>query len=170
MIPATQWNLVKEKYNEAADSLIDVFFGKPCKLYYGTTKSVCTNCNYNPITHTSSNTYKSGGPIPFDGTICPFCDGEGFTYLESTETIKLRIYPSRKNWIKLDIPFSVKDGAIQTIGHLADLPKCKSAKYVTMNTDVAGMINCNYVLAGEPTPHGLGDKKYFIAFWNMYNG
>lgn len=169
IIPQSQWDLLKSKYNEIASDMIDSYFGKPCKLYFGTSKNVCPNCNFNPITKKSSNIYKSGGPNPFDGTICPHCDGEGFTYLETTETIKLRIYPSRKNWIKVDIPIAIQAGAIQTIGHIADLPKCRSAKYVTMNTETSGLLNCNYVLAGEPTIHGL-DKKFFVAFWNIYNG
>ena len=169
IIPQASYDTLIAKYNSVMNDMIDSYFGVNCKLYFGTTKSVCINCNFNPITKKSSNTYKTGGPIVFNGSICPYCDGEGYTSLETTETIKLRVYPNRKNWLKIAIPSAVKENAVLTIGHLRDMSKCRTAKFCQMNTDLGGHIIYNFQLAGEPIPHGL-DKKFFIAFWNRYDG
>ena len=169
IIPQSSFDALIATYHENCVAMIDNYFGVNCKLTFGTTKSVCINCNFNPITKKSSNTYKTGGPIVFDGSICPYCDGEGYTSLETTENIKLRVYPNRKNWLKIAIPATVKENSIQTIGHLRDMSKCRTAKYITANTDVSGHVVYNFQLAGEPIIHGL-DKKFFIAFWNRFDG
>lgn len=169
IIPQAQWDLLINKYNEVATDMIDSYFGADCKLYFGSTKSQCSNCNYNPISQKSSNTYRTGGPIPFEGTICPYCDGEGFLYLEATETIKLRVYFDKRKWVKIAAPAMINDNAIQTIGHIADMSKCISAKHAVMNVNISGIVQYKFILAGEPSPYGL-DKKFFIAYWNRYNG
>lgn len=160
-IPQMVW----DKYKEGADKMIDCWFGKPCTLFYPKIKTVCPNCNFNPVTVRSSNTYKIGGPIFFDNGICPYCNGDGYTDYESSETIKMRCYFNSKDWVKVEIPVNIRSGAVQTIGHITDIPKCLKSTRVKMVSD-QNYLNLDFVLAGEPQLHGLKKDSYFIAFWN----
>lgn len=152
-----------EIYYEVCDDFIDLNFGVNTILFYGPKRSICPNCNYNPVTKMSSNTYKSGGPIVFADSICPYCDGNGFTESEETETIKLRVYFTPKHWVKLPIPLNINDSAIQIIGHIVDMPKIRNAKKIRVCAEQEGYMNYDYILAGEPLPHGFKRNKYFIA-------
>lgn len=161
-IPQTVFDL----YNQTADDFIDKNFGVNCILTYGTNKTKCPNCILNEMTGTSLNKYQAGGPIPFDTGMCPYCNGVGFIDEQATETIKLRVYFEKKYWIKLELPIHIKDGAIQTIGHIEDLPKCKMANKITVCSDIKNYNQYDFVLAGDPVPHGFKKNRYFIAYWN----
>lgn len=153
-------------YYKTCDDFIDLNFGVSCILFYGPNRDICPNCNYNPITKRSSNTYKSGGPIPFQDSICPYCDGVGFTEDEATETIKLRVYFTPKHWVKINMPLNINDSSIQIIGHIVDMPKIRNAKKIRVCAEQSGYMNFDYILAGEPVLHGFKRNKYFIAMLN----
>lgn len=159
---------VFDKYNEAVDAMIDSNFGVECTLYYPAVKSICPNCVFNPMTNSSSNKYKAGGPISFDGEICPYCDGVGYTQEEETDTIKLRCYFDRKSWLKLPVELKVPQTSLITYGHLSDMPKCQRANYIRTNTaqDLYG--GSRYRLSGTPVIHGFKKNKYFIAGWEKF--
>lgn len=165
--------LVFDTYNNAVDAMIDSNFGVNCRLYYPAEKTICSNCEFNPIIGRSANIYKAGGPISFTDGFCPFCNGDGYTDDSRTEDIMLRCYFTPKHWIKIinDSKTDMKypDGAMQTIGHLSDLQKCRRANYITVNTNVAGYINSSYGLIGEPVLHGFQRNKFFIAMWERTN-
>lgn len=154
-------------YNTTVSDMIDYNFGVPCTLYYGTNKELCPNCIFNEATGHSLNEYKVGGPVPFDSGVCPYCNGEGFVDNQATEDIKLRVYFARKDWVKIELPINIRDGAIQTIGHIADMPKCKRANKIQVCTDISAYNTYTFELAGEPTPHGFKKDHFFIAFWNL---
>lgn len=161
-IPASVFNL----YFETVDDFIDSNFGVNCILYYGTNKTICPNCIFNEATGRSSDIYLIGGPVSFDTGICPYCNGAGFVESQATETIKLRVYFEKKYWVKLELPINLADGAVQTIGHMADLPKCKMADKIVLCSDIQDYNKYTYSLASEPVPHGFKKNKYFIAYWN----
>ena len=49
----------------------------------------------------SVNYYRSGGPIPFNrGTPCPLCGGKGFKSIEATDSVEVRIYYRRRDFIE----------------------------------------------------------------------
>ncbi len=170
--------LVFDTYNKAVDAMIDSNFGVSCKIYYPAEKTICSNCEFNPLIGKSANIYKAAGPIPFTDGFCPYCNGDGYTDSVQTEDIMLRCYFTPKHWIKIALDTKVNDnninykypaGAMQTIGHLADLPKCKRANYIVVNTEVDGYINPSYGLISEPVFHGFKKNKYFIAMWERTN-
>lgn len=162
-IPQGIWDL----YNNTTSDMILKNFGVNCKIIYGDTRVSCPNCVFNTITKSSSNIYKIGGPIPFENTVCPYCNGEGYTITENSETFKMRVYFNKKDFIRVEIPVTVTDSSIQTIAFITDMPKLQQAKEIIANTDVGNYSIYRYVLAAEILPFGLGPtKKYCIAFWN----
>ncbi len=40
-------------------------------------KKQCNNCFVDPVTKKSMGIFKKGGPVPFDGKVCPICGGSG---------------------------------------------------------------------------------------------
>lgn len=155
-----------DMYYETVDDFIDLNFGVNCTLFYGPKKNICPNCIFNPVTGKSSNQYKAGGPISFQDSICPYCDGDGYTNTEAIEDIKLRVYFSKKDWVKIEIPVLIKDGAVQIIGHITDMPKIRKARQVRVCAELEGYENFDFTLAGAPSPWGFRRNKYFVAFMN----
>ena len=130
--------LIIDKYHEGVAEINNVF-GVDCKLFY-----------------------------PAERTICPYCDGIGYTDLESIPaTIKMRCYfDIGKRWTKLPDDYKSAAGAMQSYGLIDDLPKCQRCSYVIPNTNVVGHGNNRYALDGEPVLHGIGKNRYFIAYWS----
>lgn len=158
---------VFDTYKLAMDAMINTNFGITCTLIYPATQSVCTNCLFDSINGKSSNVYNGTGPISFSGTLCPYCNGDGFTASEITEDIKLRCYFTPKSWIKISgVDVKVPDGAMQTIGHMVDLPKCRRASYLVANTSNPEFGNYRYKMFSEALPHGFKRQDYFIAMWS----
>ena len=156
--------LVWDKYKEAVDKMTSDWFGVNCRVYYPAIKTICPNCDFNTLTQRSNNTYKSGGPIPFNG-ICPYCNGDGYTNEETSEVIKMRCYFNKKDWVKVNVPIEIKDGMVQTIGFMSDAPKCLRSSRVILNSDQERFLSNDYKLSGYPTPHGFKKDLYFVAFW-----
>ncbi len=155
-------------YNSTVSDLITKNVGVPCKISYANSRTQCINCYINPILGNSSNQYKSGGPVSFtDGTICPYCNGEGYIITERFDTIRMRAYFNRKDFIKIDIPINANNSTIQTIGFITDMPKLQQCVEIIVNTGIGNYSQYRYNLAGEILPWGLGqDKQFCVAFWN----
>lgn len=153
-------------YNQTTSDMITNNFGVPCQLIYGDDKIECPNCVFNTITKGSSNVYKIGGPIPFQNTICPYCNGAGYSLTQSTETILMRVYFSKKDFLRIEVPVTVVDSSVQTIGFITDMPKLQRAREVIMNSNIESYSIYRYILAGEVLPFGLGPvKNYCVAYW-----
>lgn len=153
-------------YNEVCDELIsNDFIGKACTLYYKPNITECPNCIFDTFTGKSSNSYKAGGPISFTDSLCPWCNGEGTKETEVTESIRLRLYWSKKDWAKFSIPLTLNDAELMTIGTLTNMPKCKQAVYIRVITSQSNYGYWDFELSAEPFPHGFGKDRYFIAFW-----
>lgn len=155
-----------DTYYEVVDEMIDDYFGVSCTLIYPPVKSLCPNCIYNSRVGSSSNKYKIGGPVPFDGGLCPVCDGNGFQEESQEESIMLRCYFDKKSWMKLGVEFKLADGGCVVYGHIRDMNKVQKANEITLNDANSGNGVFRYRLSGEPIPHGFKKKKYFIAGMN----
>lgn len=154
-------------YNQTTSDMISSNFGVPCTLVYGSNRIECPNCLYNPVGKSSTGQYKSGGPIPFTNVVCPYCAGVGYSIVDHIETIKMRVYWKRGDFMRVEVPITITNSSIQSIGYITDLPKIQRAQEIIANNTIQGYVAYRYVLAGEPLPFGLGsDKKYFVAFWN----
>lgn len=157
IIPSSVWT----KYYEMADVFIsDNQIGKNCTLYYQPIWNECTNCTVNHFGGTSTNSYRHGGAAPFNGK-CPLCGGSGRREEETTGSIRLRIYHSRRDWIKVN-NINIPDATVQIIGYAIDLPNLLRANEVRLISE-QNVLDQRYQLAGAPFLHGFGHNRYFIA-------
>lgn len=155
-------NELFDKYREVCDYLIDHNnFGKACTIYYPPLKEECSNCETGLDGSTSTNVYRRGGPAPFGFGSCPLCGGNGYRETESTDSIRLRLYWSKKDWSKFGV--KIPDADVMCIGYLSDLPKFKRANSISLISEQKHE-DFRFVTACEPFPHGFGHNRYFICF------
>tara|TARA_A100001515_G_C4488869_1_gene182579 strand:- start:92 stop:607 length:516 start_codon:yes stop_codon:yes gene_type:complete len=159
-------------YNEAV-----LLFTRTATLVYPEKKEDCPNCILDTMgTRTRSiSRYQPGGPYPFErGMPCPYCNGQGYKAIETTEDITLRIYWDRKFWVDIGASIDIPDGGIQTISYMTDLDKIKKCKYMIPKYD--GIENydtsAKYEKAGSSYPQGFkqNETKYVVTFWKRMNG
>jgi hypothetical protein len=152
---------VFSKLNEAI-----LLFNKTATLVYPEKRTACENCVTNTFGGRSVNFYKTGGPIPFNrGTPCPLCGGEGLKLTEVEESIELRIYYQKKDFINVDFTVDVPDNVIQTIGYMSDYKKLTSAKELLV--DVGKYNQGRYKRISEPYNQGFKQNptQYIVIFW-----
>lgn len=154
-----------DDYQWVMDSFIDdTSLGTQCQLIYPPIPSECPNCIIDPASGRSSGKYKSGGPIPFPAnTICPWCGSEGSRLEPSTENIRLRTYPSQKDWQNIGMDFKDVAGVVQIIGYMSDLPKVMRAQRLIIYIDLQDLCQWICEVASEGIPWGFG-SRYFIMF------
>lgn len=72
--------LVKNKhlnlYKKYTEQLISDL-GKTVSIYLSDSEIFCNNCVYDKVHKCSSGVYNDIGPKPFNGIICPVCNGTG---------------------------------------------------------------------------------------------
>jgi hypothetical protein len=159
---------VTDLFNSITSDMISKNFGVPCTLIYGANRQECINCVYNTITKSSTGLFKTGGPLPFIGTVCPYCSGVGYKNIEVTETIKMRVYFNKKDFLRIELPITVTNSTIQTIAFITDLPKLQKAQEIIANSNLQNYSVYRYILAGEIIPYGgiSPIKNFCIAYWN----
>jgi len=141
-------------------------FSSICTVFYPPVREACVNCNTNHFGGQSSNVYQHGGPAPFNNIACVACGGNGYREREVTDTLRLRIYWSKKDWItnvNMVDNIVIPEADAQIIGKISDMPKILQAqniKPVSQNKS----IDQRYVLQGEPFLHGFGKSHYFVAY------
>lgn len=165
-------NIITDNLKNLYKSFIDEMLRSgslsvPCKLIYeGSSFSECSNCIIDPITHKSSNTYKSGGPLQFvNGQICPYCRGLGGVYTEDNDTINLLAIFDFKSWIGFNSKVHSPEGMVQTISKLEDYHKIKSCNKIIIDTNIQNYTEAYYSRNSDPQPVGLGDNSYNFTFW-----
>jgi len=149
---------VFEAYEEVCNYfLANNNFSRSCTLYYPPIRIPCAD---HPFTQ-DGNIYQHGGPANIGAEPCVYCGGAGYKDKEVTDSIRLRIYWNKKQWIKVGGGVAA-DAEVQVIGLIADLPKliqADSIELVSEQKQLAG----SYKLHGEPFYHGFGKNKYFVA-------
>jgi hypothetical protein len=154
---------------DEADWVIDSFIdslGKNCILVYPPKIVECPNCIYDINTERSSNVYKDGGPFSFlNGEICPLCGGEGRSVLPQEESIKLRVYWSPKDWVKLTTKpiVNIPNGVAQVIGYMSDLHKIEQAENIVLDVDSSSIRRWTMKRSGQAVPWGF-QRRYFVQF------
>ena len=149
------------KLNEAI-----LLFNRTCTVVYPETREKCTNCLNNTFGGRSVNFYRTGGPIPFNrGTPCPLCGGEGFKFTETEESVELRVYYQKKNFIDVGFEVDVPSNVIQTIGYMDDYKKLTNAKELLV--DVGKHNEGRYKRISEPYNQGVKQNptQYIVIFW-----
>lgn len=135
-------------------------------IYEGSAFVECSNCHIDPLSHKSSNTYKSGGPLVFaDGQICPNCRGLGGTYSQVSETLNLLVLHDYKSWIGFDSKVHSPNGMVQTISKLEDYAKIKNCNKAIIDTNIQDYTQAYYQRASELEPQGFGESSYCFTFW-----
>jgi len=161
-------NDLKNLYKSMIDELLrSGSLSLPCKLIYEASFfNKCLNCNYDPISNKSSNTYKSGGPLVFaDGQICPYCRGLGGTYDQAYDIRDLLVIFDYKYWVNFNSKIHSPDGLIQTISKLEDYPKINTCNKLIVDTNIQNYTESYYQRNSEPQPAGFGESSYFFTYW-----
>lgn len=152
-----------DKYKEACDFFLNNnIIGRDCTVLYPPKKTACNNCSVKMIGSTSTNVYKHGGPAPFNFGKCPLCGGNGYSEVQTTDTVRLRIYWNRADWIKVGgINFDNAD--VMVIGFMTDFTKITRAVEIWLAKDQTET-KYRATLVGKPNPHGFGRDTYFVTY------
>lgn len=166
--------MINSSFKQIFKQQIDSMFGEhglslPCKLISkDKKKSKCPNCIIDPITGKSSGRYKSGGQINFPyGQLCPVCNGIGFKYNTTEDTIDLLVIHDYKKWINFNTNANIPDGMIQTVAKFTDLQKLQKANTLIVDTSAEYIPSNEYIRDSEPQPIGLGNSDYLYTYWKM---
>ena len=156
----------KTTFTNMIDSLLeDAALTVPCRfVYMGTKWSECANCRVNPISGRSTSVYRSGGPVPFSGSVCPVCNNNARIPDQSTETIYMCVLWNYKDWIG-GIQTNSPEGLVQTISKLDTLDNIKRATEVVVDTDIENYVKHVFEREGEPNMCGLGANSYVFTMW-----
>lgn len=120
-------------YYEAVDYFIeDPYIGKTINLYYESKKPRTSQGYQEDFLDNSQNV--------------------------KTETLKIRMYHSPREWLKV-ANVAMVAGRVQVIGYMSDAEKLQRCTYITYN-------NLKYILGVQPVPHGFG-SRYFVAFLDI---
>lgn len=154
-------------YNDAVDNI----WSKPITLYYPEKRETCPNCLNDGVR--SNGVYRTGGPAPFDyGFICPYCNGDGFKFIESSEIINARIYYNAKYWINVG-DVNIANSAAQTVCKITDLPKIQRCKYIVPSyyDGIENFQAQKLFRLNDYFPEGFTQNsvKYVITFWGANN-
>ncbi len=150
-----------DKWREFGEYLLtDDNFSCDCILNYPPIPITSSSTSSNSLSGNPGNVFQTGQPAPFNFGENPYEGGETFKDNTTTQTIRLRVYFDKRNWIKIG-NIALPAGAIQVIGKMADLAKFKSAISVKIFNSKAA-VNMTYRLEGEVILHGFG-KTFFIA-------
>ena len=155
LIPVSSIN----KHEEIAEDFINTL-GKTCTLIYPPLKIQCINCVGDGRTY-------GNGPVPFtNNSICPYCEGEGFTYSEESETVKMMVYFSPKDWLLYNgIDITIPDNMVQTRGLISLLPKIQRATSIIIHVGIEGQGQLIYKKEGEWIPFGARLTTEFLQMW-----
>lgn len=153
-------------YQEMADVFINDL-GRDCVLIYPK-KEACANCYTDTITGRSSGVYKAGGPTQFPaGSICPWCNGDGFFITETTETLKMRVYWNPRQFLYPSQ--SMKEAAPGSVceirAYLTDFTKLSRCQFLKPNDVVNNFFSARFTRVGEMVPYGLGEDHYIVGYW-----
>jgi len=156
-------NSIWDKYYEACDFFLDDnHIGRASTIVYPPKRVDCTNC-VTPVGSTTTNVYRHGGPMPFNFGSCPMCGGNGYKEEESTDSIRLRIYWSRADWIRIVNSIVAEDAEVMVIGYMADITTFRRASNILLADDNKEA-DYRATVVGKPTPWGFGRDRYFVGF------
>jgi hypothetical protein len=146
--------------------LADEALTVPCTLYYSGTKfTECPNCIFDSINKRSTNRYKSGGPVPFSNSVCPYCQGVGRKASISTEPMYLATIWDSKQWILSNPNIKMADISVQTMSVVSTYDNLKRASKVQIDDTIKGYGIADFERVGDPEPLGLGDNAFVICSW-----
>ena len=149
---------VFDKYFEVIDSTFDIF-GITCQLVSIEKKEIIvTTPDDNIPTINTINDHRRGGGDRNRGT-------KTIKEVEVLTDIKLKVYWSDKEWIKVSQNIVVPDADIQTIFYMSDLSKILKAKQLLVHKNIKDYGEMRFERSGEHIPLGLRQTRYAACFW-----
>jgi hypothetical protein len=148
---------VFEKYYDVIDSTITDIFGIDCTLVYIQ--------EIEEIVDPDDNYPDNRGINPRRRTDGTRRGNKVIREVETTETIRLKVYWDRKDWRKVTSDIVLPETAIQTIFFDKDLERVMRANYLIVHNAIKDKKEYKFKMAGEPWPMGLRHYKYYGCFW-----
>jgi len=164
LLSNAEWTQIFNLHENIVDN-ITLSLAVPCRLIFPSSPSENTTFQPSTIGQKPSNIGSHGGPIFSPSPNQPTVGGNETSQTVTTYDFSMRVYYDVRDWIKVNVPVNISDGLVQTIGYMQDVPYILNAKYCIINTRVEPILQLQYVLEGEPIPHGFRMNKYFIAYW-----
>lgn len=156
--------LITEEFKDLHEAAIDEVIrglGVTCRLIYkGGKWTPCPNCNVNPQTGKSTNTYKGGGPISFTTGVCPYCKGVGKIADENTEDLVLGVIWDQKQFMKTFIP--VDGNYIQTVCRNTYFAELKRATQIIADISLLDYSRNIFERVGDPAFAGFRNAYVFV--------
>lgn len=169
-------SLTTEQRNavQAAYDYLISEYAEECRLIYPAAREQCPNCIWDASRNASSGKYKAGGPIPFTGTVCPYCQGQGYRMTEISDTVQLKIF-----WLSInetakiakseglaDAVLNVPYGIMETRFFATDVPKIYRAASLVAQVPTEGYKHQNFIRITEPRDrNSLIQGRYFSCYW-----
>lgn len=150
---------------------------KQCRIFYPAKRTQCPNCHYDSQSQRSSGLYKNGGPYPFSGGVCPYCQGAGFKEETTSELLSLKIdwfnlheqVDIAKSFANENIPnesIALPYGILRTKGFMRDKAKILRAEKMVAQIPVEGLERQVFYKITEPIDnYNVVPNRYFLCFW-----
>jgi len=146
-------------FNAAISAVLESNLVSSVTLYYPPKTQVCPNCGG------TRGTYISGGAIPFNGGLCPFCNGIGsIKTAAQSESLQGGLYRTPKEFSKIvpsHISVNFPEGTVIFKTFASNLPKLMRAQYLIFS----GQLEQKYIKFKESIPSGFGDSTFCLTFW-----
>lgn len=152
----------------ALDDVLDNF-SKTCLLVYPPRFSRCPNCLWDASTGRSTNRWRGGGPVPFNGGACPMCKGDGQAAQDQTEQVQLKVEWDPKRFV---FPFPglelrVKHSVCETKMFPQLVPKVQQCDHMVLQLPVVGIVDTKMKLASDPvSPGNIVQNRYWVCYWS----
>jgi len=139
--------LVKQKhlnlYQTYTEQLIEDL-SSVVYLYSKGDVTKCPNCNYDPVHKCSSGIYNGAGSKPFNGGICPVCNGDGTIYNETETPVNCTVNWGRVTETKefeATPPGEEEDNVFKIKTLVAHYDTIKAADYITVDGVRTELVN-----------------------------
>lgn len=107
--------------------------------------------------------------MPFsNGMPCPYCAGRGSIETEQSQSVPMRIYWRKSDFLPIKDSINIPVNAIQTYTNMQYLPSIERAAYLIPNYDgVENFKISRYYKKSPSYPEGFKDNpiKYVINIW-----
>jgi RNA polymerase subunit RPABC4/transcription elongation factor Spt4 len=153
-------------FDEGVTAMLASSMAASCVLVYPPRRTECPNCVVNPLTGSSSGRYKAAGPIVFThGQVCPYCQGNGFTNTETTETVKMLIDWEPKPYINVmkskdDNSVALPGSIIKIQAAISCINSLRQCTEIRIHQGVSDLGYWRYERTGEPIPYGLNHNSF----------
>ncbi len=157
----------KATITDALDDIISEF-GKDCRLVYPARWVRCENCLWDAASGRSTNHWRSGGPLPFNGGPCPLCKGNGQKAQETSEVVRFKCEwdPRKFLYPVPGVDLRVRYSVCETKGYMTDLPRVTRCDHMVVQAPVEGIVRSKMKLASDPiSPGNIIQGRYWVAKW-----